>query len=45
MRTPYEVDELVALEDGRLGAVRLRNAETGEIVEEPMDGRNIVRRH
>jgi thioredoxin reductase (NADPH) len=38
MRTPYEIDELVPLDDGRLGAVRLRHAETGEIVEEPMDG-------
>ena len=38
MHTPFVVEELVALEDGRLGAVRLREAETGEIVEEPMDG-------
>jgi thioredoxin reductase (NADPH) len=36
--TPYVVDEVLGVETGKLTGVRLRNVETGEVVDYPTDG-------
>ena len=44
-KTPFVVEEFVAGEDGKLGHVRLRNAETGETEDFPTDGAFIAIGH